>query len=113
MSSMIETPVASESPSADQFVRSTAIGSPAVFGAASVDAAAAQFPDRRRGEADAPGVERRQFAASRSSENPEANALAEAIDQYKLENRRRFVTIDELLGVIKSLGYRQDDAAND
>ena len=66
------------------------------------------FPDRRAGDRDAgspPGVERRQFAASQTSERPEVNELASAIDQYKLTHRRRFVTVEELLGVIESLGY--------
>ena len=63
------------------------------------------FNDRRAEDANAPGVERRQFAASRLSDRPEVNELADAIDRYKLDNRRRFVTVEELLGVIESLGY--------
>lgn len=66
-----------------------------------------EFADRRAGGDDAPGVERRQFAASRTSANPAVNELAEAIDQYKLANRRRFITIEELHGVITELGYRR------
>ena len=33
--------------------------------------------------------------------------LAQAIDSYKLMHRRRFITYEELLGVIESLGYRK------
>ncbi len=33
--------------------------------------------------------------------------LALAIDQYKLRHHRRFITYDELLGVIQSLGYHK------
>lgn len=64
------------------------------------------FPDRRAGSrGEAPGVERRQFADSRSSERPEVNELAEAIDHYKLAHRRRFVTVEELYDIITKLGY--------
>ena len=53
-----------------------------------------------------PGVERRnQFGNSYDGLSPDAQQLAEAIDQYKLQNRRRFITYEEMLSVIKSLGY--------
>ncbi len=51
------------------------------------------------------GRERRQFADSREELSPEARALADAIDSYKLAHRRRFITFEEMLAVIKSLGY--------
>lgn len=63
------------------------------------------FEDRRRQVSGAPGVERRQFSATRDSERSEVNELAEAIDQYKLSHRRRFITVDELFDVFTSLGY--------
>ncbi|MCL2006118.1 MAG: hypothetical protein FWG73_08135 [Planctomycetaceae bacterium] len=54
------------------------------------------------------GVERRnQFGNSYDGLSPEAQELAEAIDQYKLQNRRRFITYEEMLSVIKSLGYHR------
>jgi hypothetical protein len=53
------------------------------------------------------GVERRQFRDSRDSGRPEVNELAEAVDQYKLVHRRRFITFEELYDVIASLGYRK------
>ncbi len=56
------------------------------------------------GEA-APSVERRQFSNCYDGLSPEAQQLAEAIDQYKQQNRRRFITYEEMLAVIKSLGY--------
>ena len=31
--------------------------------------------------------------------------LALAIDRYKLAHRRRFITYEEMLSVVKSLGY--------
>ena len=70
-------------------------------------AAPRTFADRRSDDADAPGVERRQFAASRTSANPAVNELADAIDEYKLQNRRRFVTVDELLSIVTGLGYHR------
>ena len=69
------------------------------------------FPDRRTpGQEATPVIERRQFANSHSEISPEARELGQAIDQYKLIHRRRFVTYEEMLSVIKSLGYRRDDA---
>ncbi|RMG33089.1 MAG: hypothetical protein D6725_16440 [Planctomycetota bacterium] len=68
------------------------------------------FVDRRQnkgGRRPDGGPERRQFRDSRSSGCPEAVELGEAIDRYKLEHRRRFITYEELYHVIRSLGYRK------
>ena len=67
------------------------------------------FVDRRgsTAAADAPGAERRQFANSHEELTPDAAELARAIDSYKLQHRRRFIDFEEMLGVIKSLGYRK------
>ena len=54
-----------------------------------------------------PGAERRQFADGRDGARPEVKELAEAVDQYKLRHRRRFITFDELYDVMASLGYRK------
>jgi len=35
------------------------------------------------------------------------NELAQAIDQYKLSHRRRFVTFEELYDVMVGLGYHK------
>jgi hypothetical protein len=62
----------------------------------------------RRGPApvgDQPLFERRQFANSYDELSPDAAELARAIDGYKVQHRRRFVTFEEMLSVIKSLGY--------
>jgi hypothetical protein len=56
----------------------------------------------------APVPERRQFANSHSELTPEARELATAIDQYKLHHRRRFINYEEMLMVVKSLGYSKD-----
>ena len=52
-----------------------------------------------------PICERRQFANSHDDLSPEAADLARAIDSYKLVHRRRFITFEEMLAVMKSLGY--------
>jgi hypothetical protein len=62
----------------------------------------------RRGQyqlGDEPRFERRQFANSYDELSPDAAELARAIDGYKVQHRRRFVTFEEMLAVIKSLGY--------
>ena len=53
------------------------------------------------------GQERRQFTNSHEELSPEANELALAIDEYKLVHRRRFITFEEMLAVVKSLGYHK------
>lgn len=68
------------------------------------------FVDRRNYAAQAgpPHRERRQFTNSHQELSPEARELAQAIDSYKLMHRRRFITYEEMLAVIKSLGYKRD-----
>lgn len=67
------------------------------------------FMDRRLGADSHPeGVqERRQFRDSHNLLNPDAQELAEAIDQYKLLHRRRFITYEELYNVMVGLGYHK------
>lgn len=68
----------------------------------------APFVDRRQqAGARAGGAERRQFVDSRDSLRPEATELAEAVDQYKLRHRRRFITFEELYNVMTELGYHK------
>ena len=52
-----------------------------------------------------PVCERRQFANSHDGLSPDAQELARAIDGYKLHHRRRFITYEEMLTVVRSLGY--------
>lgn len=68
------------------------------------------FVDRRQnaGDANTPGRERRQFTNSHDELSAEARELAFAIDSYKLMHRRRFITFEEMLNVVKSLGYKKD-----
>jgi hypothetical protein len=67
------------------------------------------FLDRRNSSnsENEPTIERRQFANSYDDLSPEAAELARAIDGYKVQHRRRFVTFEEMLGVIKALGYHR------
>lgn len=57
-----------------------------------------------------PGVERRQFGSSYHDLSPAARDLATAMDTYKVRHRRRFVTYEEILFVVESLGYRKGNA---
>jgi hypothetical protein len=68
------------------------------------------FVDRRSysNPTGAPQRERRQFTNSHDELSPEARELAQAIDSYKLMHRRRFITYEEMLSVVKSLGYKRD-----
>lgn len=66
------------------------------------------FVDRRSPvSTDTPARERRQFTNSHEELTPDAAELARAIDGYKLMHRRRFINFEEMLGVIKSLGYKK------
>lgn len=66
------------------------------------------FVDRRSGgDSNAPGVERRQFRDGNRASRAEVAELADAIDNYKIQNRRRFITFDEIYDVMVSLGYHK------
>jgi hypothetical protein len=78
------------------------------------DTAVEPFVDRRNYSLPGAGLhretairERRQFANSYEELTPEARELAQAIDSYKLIHRRRFITYEEMLAVVKSLGYKR------
>jgi len=74
-----------------------------------LETASESFVDRRghRGVSHSPSRERRQFANTHHDLSPEAGELARAIDEYKLHHRRRFITYEEMLSVVKSLGYHK------
>lgn len=72
--------------------------------------AANPFVERRAEINGVSGVERRQFTNSHDGLSPEAREFALAIDGYKLLNRRRFITYEEILNVFKTLGYCKANA---
>ena len=87
----------------------------------STSSAALLYNDRREEYVDENGVtqtrlpqttaaeekksERRQFSSSYEELSPLGQELGRKVDQYKIQHRRRYITCDEILGVIKSLGY--------
>ncbi|HZZ26844.1 MAG TPA: hypothetical protein VFE46_02460 [Pirellulales bacterium] len=73
------------------------------------ESSVSKFVDRRNSEpgSESPSRERRQFTNSHEELSPEARELALAVDHYKLAHRRRFITYEEMLSVMKSLGYRK------
>ena len=67
-----------------------------------------KFVDRRQPDRGMEGGrERRQFRDGNRSDRPEVAELADAVDNYKLQNRRRFITFEELFDVIAGLGYHK------
>lgn len=69
---------------------------------------ATQFVDRRKErDPNYTGREHRQFTDSYNGLTPEARELAEGVDGYKLRHRRRFISYEELLDVVRSLGYHR------
>lgn len=67
------------------------------------------FEERRQGNrhSSSPGFERRQFQDGKRSDRSEVSEFATAVDEYKIANRRRFITFDELYDVFTSLGYHK------
>ena len=74
-----------------------------------LETAPTTFIDRRSYDISgrSPAFKRRQFTNSYEELSPEALDLAQAIDGYKLRHRRRFITYEEMLSAIKSLGYQR------
>ena len=63
------------------------------------------FVDRRRSQSGSSRQERRQFGSSHAGLSEAGRELAIAIDQYKVTHHRRYLTCDEMLNVMVSLGY--------
>lgn len=73
-----------------------------------IESNAAAFVDRRNHDGSAaPARERRQFTNSHDGLSPDARELAVAVDQYKSLHGRRFVTYEEMLSVVRALGYKK------
>ncbi|MFK8112499.1 MAG: hypothetical protein AB8B91_09860 [Rubripirellula sp.] len=64
-----------------------------------------QFVDRRQSGDSLGASERRQFGSSHQGLTEDGRELALAIDRYKAEFHRRYITCDEMLKVLTSLGY--------
>ncbi len=58
-------------------------------------------------------MERRQFGSNYSELTTAGAELGKAIDSYKVANRRRYVTYDEILLVLGTLGYERRDTVSD
>ncbi len=70
-----------------------------------------EFVDRRTAApAGQQQAERRQFGSSHSGLSPAGRELAVAIDEYKVQHHRRYLTCDEMLSVITTLGYKKSDS---
>jgi len=78
-----------------------------IFPEAPVSSKTSSFVDRRESASpgSAAGRERRQFTNTHDHLSPDAAELARAIDQYKMQHRRRFINFEEMLSIFKSLGY--------
>lgn len=63
------------------------------------------FVDRRGARGRSEDGERRQFGSSHSGLSEAGRELAIAIDQYKVQHHRRYITCDEMLSVLRDLGY--------
>ena len=64
-----------------------------------------RFVDRRDSHGYGVRGERRQFGSSHSGLSDDGRELAVAIDQYKVQNHRRYITCDEMLSILRELGY--------
>lgn len=73
--------------------------------AQTTDAASPERFSERRQTAETPMRDRRQFASSHSDLSEDARELAMAIDGYKARHRRRYITFEEMLNIIRQLGY--------
>jgi len=72
------------------------------------DSARGDFVDRRNSSgSDSGKAERRQFGSSHAELSEDGRELALAIDQYKARHHRRYLTCDEMLTVLRSLGYEK------
>lgn len=73
-------------------------------------AASGFFVDRRSSQpAGRDRPERRQFGSFHAELSEAGRELALAIDQYKIEHHRRYLTCDEILRVLNRLGYTRQD----
>lgn len=65
-----------------------------------------RFVDRRKRDAPC-SHDRRQFGSSHDDLSGDARELAMAIDGYKARHRRRYINFEEMLGIVRQLGYHR------
>lgn len=65
------------------------------------------FVERRASGNNGRVSERRQFGSSHTGLSQAGRQLAQAIDHYKVQHHRRYITCDEMLFVLSELGYRR------
>jgi hypothetical protein len=82
-------------------------GAETPFSVGPTSASEESFVERRAPRDGFQGIERRQFSNSHSELSLPARELAIAVDPIKLGYHRRFISFEELLQVIESLGYRK------
>ncbi len=82
---------------------STADGKPSP----AAEQGAAKAPRGDADSADYGGSERRQFADSHADLSPEAREFAQAVDRYKLQRGKKFITLGEIFEVMRGLGYKK------
>lgn len=71
--------------------------------------------DRRRNRDASNGGyarERRQFGSSHADLSEDGCELAAAIDRYKMQHHRRYITCDEMLIVMRELGYSKSSTSS-
>ena len=69
-----------------------------------------EFVDRRSNNGSSHNrSERRQFGSSHTGLSEDGRELALAIDRYKVEHHRRYLTCDEMLIVLRALGYSKSN----
>jgi len=68
---------------------------------------------RQRSRSSQDGMERRQFGSNYSELTAAGAELGKAIDSYKVAHRRRYVTYDEILVVLETLGYERRTTSAD
>ncbi len=87
------------------------VGQPFPGSHASIAPANTEFVDRRNAaRGGQQQAERRQFGSSHSRLSHAGRELAVAIDAYKVQHHRRYLTCDEMLSVLTELGYKKPEA---
>ncbi len=68
------------------------------------------FQDRRTTVGENQSRERRQFGSSHAGLSDAGRELSVAIDAFKIKHHRRYITCDDMLTVLRSLGYDRSES---